>query len=399
MAYENFLNDDFSLSGSRERGALEALNFMSENTINKVVYPSEFTIFSLTSQKNPEQIEMLKIKPDYTDEKLILPANPKQVYFGHGSGNRGSLPVSKLRSWGLSDSQIEEIYARGFFLQYHDENDEIITLIPSKSFLSTFCKQLGCGRLDEGINPFRDLYLASLMRYADSFQIVYRKNGNIGKVFACFSRDVKHTSQTVVMDIKEELLKHRNTCIRGWRIDHYLTYIDFAFTDRMEVIGGARVTPGVRFTFSDVGDASYCLQSSLFIYGGIILIGKELSKRHTKTEFDVKTFVQDYFDSYYGEIKISMQKIKDSKTIEVDNVQDKVSKTITHIGLKRVFGLANTNKLKESYLKTIPDEQGSQEDVFMAILKIPGNIRNHHSYSMYSDVAKIVAGIFDGEVK
>lgn len=386
--YANFLDEDFEISDNRENGVNKALTIISNSTVYKVINPSGITIFSLTSRRSDDSFDLIKINPDYADEKIILPSNPQQIYFAPSRGNRGTMSVDKLKKWGITDKQISEIRERGYFLQYH-EKSTVITLIPSKAFLATLCRQIGCGKLEEGIEPLRDIYLASKLRDAEPFMLVYRTNGRIGKAFGCFSTSFSHNPQTIVYDFKAELSKISPVAIRGWRINHFVTKIDFMFAEMSQRIGGLKMVPGVRLTMSDVGDASYSLQNTIYLNGGMVIFNKAVSKRHVGV-LNVSEMTAIYESQINDECTFVFDRLKEMENHSVDDVKESVLKALKSIGFGPAYGVQNAAKFKKKHVNNLSASKGTRLDVVKFLMKIPGLIRNHTSPALYENVAETV---------
>lgn len=385
--YKNFLDEDFEVFDNRENGARQALTVMSNSTVCRTIEPSGVTIFSLISKRRTdEQMELIKISPDYADEKLILPENPKQVYFSPKNNTRGTLSWNTLRKWGVTDAQINEIYERGYFMQYH-ERATSITLIPSKAFLATLCRQIGCGKLEEGIEPLRDIYLASKLRDAEPFIMVYRTNGRIGKAFGCFSTSFSHNPQTIAFEFKHELSKISPVAIRSWRVNHFVSRIDFMFSELSQRIGGIKLTPGVRLIMSDVGDASYSLQNVIFLNGGMVLFNKAVSKRHLG-KLDVKEMTETYQKNIKDEFNVVFDSLKKMEQKPIDNVKKAIIEIMKSIGFSSAYGVQNASALKKQYIKNMKEKPGTEFDAVKFVMRIPGMIRNSASLQQFEIVAE-----------
>lgn len=391
--YENFLDENFEIGENRINGVETALNMFSENTVCQTVDPYDFTIWSLLSRRSDQGMELIKISPACADEKLILPENMNQVYFRKGNGTRGLLPFETLKKWGIRQKQIEEIYERGFFLQYHD-SDSVITMIPSKAFLATLCRRVGCGKLNEGIDPLRDIYLASRMRNADPFKLVYRKNGVIAKAFGCFSQGFVSNPQTVALDFAEELSKTSPVTIRAWNITHFLTKIDYMFTMNAVVFKRVKITPGIRFILSDVGDASYTMKNVLYINGGMVYLSKGVSRSHQGI-LDAPGLTQSYIDQAYGELKSISDKLDAMGDTPVESVKKAILELYKKCGLYKAYGKLNSNRFLNRYVMPMSDKPGNKLDAALFILKMPGYIKNRSKFILYEEVANAAGKVFD----
>lgn len=394
--YKTFLDDDFEISGNREIGAKKALSAFSESTKYELVNPYSFTIFSLLSKRKNNSLELIKIEPDYTDEQLIIPQNMNQVYYRRENGNKGAFPIQKFRDWGVNDTQIKEICERGFFLQYLNEKGKRMTLIPSQAFLATLCRQLGCGKLSDGINPFRDLYLASLMRDAEPFKLVYRTNGSVCKAFGCFSKNFTQTPQMIAFDFKEGLSKFGPVLIRAWRLNHFLTAIDFSFAEESVRIGKMRITPGVRLTMSDVGDASYSLQNALYINGGLVLFDKSVSKRHSGT-LEVKEMIEEY-EINYRHMKEVLKSLSSMQNVPIENLRKTVRNLLKYVGFGNLYGVRNASKFKEVHVNELSTQPATLLDAILIVIKIPGMIRNNCTALLYDRVAAGIGKILENDI-
>jgi len=394
-----FLDDDFEISESRENGFTLAINEMSKNTVYELVRPERFLIFSLIEPiDNNGNMKVIRLNPDYMDMKLFMPRSNNDLYFRKETGNAGVQCVKKFKELGFTNTQIKEIERSGFFLQYQRDNGATITLIPSKAFLSTLCRQLGIGKLNEGIDPIRDIFIASKLRYADKFMLVYRKAGNAlnghGKAFGCFTPKFSHTPQTIAFDFKNKLSEFGTLSIRYWCINHFLTNVDFAFNNIGVRVEKTKITPGVRLTLSDVGDSSYRLQNALYLNGGTVLFEDLSMTRRHSGELKVEDMVSEYRNVLYPRLNDAIAVLETLDVIKVSNKNLAIKRIMKKIGFAAAIGVTNATGFKRKYLSD-SNEGCTALDVALYMLKIPGIIKSQYKISVIEKASACVGKIFD----
>lgn len=387
----NYLDEDFVLEDYKEGSLRDVLEEISDSTKFKIVEPARFKIYSIIHTKDKGSLRIVALDPDFMTADILLSPDASSEYFKQG--NMGNLPIHSLKLRGMTNEQIEEVKRIGFLLRYRDDKSEF-TLIPSDAFLATLCRQLGIGRLSDGIDPLRDIYLASKMRYADEFGIVYRTYKGYGKVFGCFSPKFSATPQTVCYEFMEGLKDLGdvafNISIRRWKITHFLTTVQFSLNSLTEVIGGVKITPGVRLKLSDVGDASFTLESILCLNGGTVLLGDKVTRRHTG-----KIIPSDIISEYskcISHISDALGYLRDGEGMVVEDKFKEMKKLLKRIGFESAFGLRNTNAFLKEYLSE-ETVQCTYFDVLIDILKIPGIIQGKYQPNIEELVSLSVGGV------
>lgn len=384
----NYLDEDYVLEDFKEGNLKDVLEEISETTMFKIVNPACFKIYSVLDTKDKNNLRIVALDPDFITAKILITPDQNNYF---KNGNIGNLPIKSLKVRGITDKQIEEIKRIGFLLRYRDDDNEFI-LIPSDAFLATLCRQLNMGKLESGIDPLRDIYIASKMRCADEFGIVYRTQKGYGKVFGCFSTKFVSVPQTICYEFMAELAKldATNVSIRHWKITHFLTTVQFALNGLTEIIGGVKVTPGVRLTLSDVGDASFTLESIICLNGGTILLGDKVSRRHSG-DISPADLIAEY-SKCLKRIRRVLDDLKKSEETIVEDRNQEILKVLRKIRFDSAFGIRNATSFKKRY---DPEEVISCTylDVLMEILKIPGIIRGEYQRNLEEQVSLCVGNV------
>lgn len=395
----SFLDEDFVLEDFKEGNMCQAVQELSDATYLKKIEPCQMKIYSLTGERDYENdlFHIILIDPDYADIRMIVNKDPRKAYFQKGNGNIGCIKLDYLRNLGMTEKQLREIEEIGFFLQYKGDK-KLLTLIPSKAFLATLCRQLGIGKVNgDEPDPIRDVYLASRLRKTDEFSIIYRKNQKgYGKVFGCFSPKFAYVPQNIIFEFMEELSKMEGVngaiSIRKWKITHFYTVIDFIADDLVENINGVKITPGFRLTLSDVGDSSYTIESTLCLCGGVVLFNDKTIRRHTGT-LDVQSLVKAYNRNFKVLIK-AMNRLHKGVDVPVSSRKEATLYLLKKIQFNVAFGIRNAIAFKGKYVENRDDEKCSETDVLLDILKIPGIIQTSHKKEAVDSVSIAVGQVF-----
>ena len=384
----DFLDEDFRLTGNKDYKLEEALKYMSDKTYHQTVIPAEFTLFSIVEvNKKKEYFYAMKLLPDFIDLALFLTNNTQKHYFAPNNKNIGILPFDNFRQSGMTEKQIGDIAKSGFFLQHNGKTR--LTLIPSKALMATLCRQLGVGKLNAGIDPIRDIFLASRMKDADPIQMVYRQRDGYAKAFGCFSSRFHHRPQTVVYDIKNKISDGK-IALTNWDITHFLTRIDYAYPEEQRIIGGVKIIPGTRIQLSDVGDSSYILQNTLHLNGGIVLLQQMESRKHSG-ELDVGEFTSAYREKK-KEIGSILEQIQAMSGESVDNMRETELSLHDKIKLKSSFGPIAYDEYLKKY--SLEDKRGTMLDVILHMLKIPSYMQNVLSDYILREISACIGRLF-----
>lgn len=389
-----FLEESYEIVEHSEMGLFQILTHVSNRTHFELVDPVNITIFSLLREPTEDEdaFEVIKTKPAFADMRLFLPQKDGENYFSTERGNIGKMPYAIFLQNGASEEMLEEVKRVGYFMQVTTEENSIVTLIPSKGFLATLCRCCGVGKLEEGVDPMRDIYLASRLVYADPFTLVYRTDGRLGKAFGCFSPKFGTTPQLIVWDFKEELLrKYKNTTVRRWEYNHFITSVDFTLNDRVFRLGKMRITPGIRFTLSDVGDASYTFRLALYCNGGYILLPEFVSRKRSGT-LNISEMIEEFYEKCIPELYNIQCLLEKADTIPVENIGENICSILSSYGFISAIGKTKAVEYYQKFRENTED--GTMVDVLQAILKISGIAKKQECNSCLKKTSECIGSIF-----
>ena len=376
---------------------------VGKHTVYKVVHPEHIEIYSIVRPRNKEKgkeedfFEIIKLIPDYMDMRFFMPNNMDQFYFKSEMKTKGIVSCEKFRKAQITDKQINEIEDVGFFMQLIDpKKHSAFILIPSKNFFTPFCRKLGIGKVNYGIDPIRDIYLASRLKDANPFVIVYRTNdpATYGKAFTCFSEKTVKIEQSCIFDYKDALAKIEPNIIRSWQYTHTRTDIDFSYPARsINLKQKCKITLGTRLSFSDIGECAFRLQNCIFTNGGTILLPQEASRKKSN-KLSPEGIVKDYNSQCYMKFDKIMEQLKSYETIPVTDMQQSVWNILEKLKFSSAFGFSNTRDLQKNYLSTF-EKEGDALDVVIKILKIPGVLQRNYPGTTHDRVNECIGKIFN----
>lgn len=368
-----------------------------------LTHPEHIEIYSIVRPRNKEKgkeedfFEIIKLIPDYMDMRFFMPNNMDQFYFKSEMKTKGIVSCEKFRKAQITDKQINEIEDVGFFMQLIDpKKHSAFILIPSKNFFTPFCRKLGIGKVNYGIDPIRDIYLASRLKDANPFVIVYRTNdpATYGKAFTCFSEKTVKIEQSCIFDYKDALAKIEPNIIRSWQYTHTRTDIDFSYPARsINLKQKCKITLGTRLSFSDIGECAFRLQNCIFTNGGTILLPQEASRKKSN-KLSPEGIVKDYNSQCYMKFDKIMEQLKSYETIPVTDMQQSVWNILEKLKFSSAFGFSNTRDLQKNYLSTF-EKEGDALDVVIKILKIPGVLQRNYPGTTHDRVNECIGKIFN----
>lgn len=400
---QQFLDEDYKSFCPRENGSHLFFKEVGKHTVYKVVHPEHIEIYSIVRPRNKEKgkeedfFEIIKLIPDYMDMRFFMPNNMDQFYFKSEMKTKGIVSCEKFRKAQITDKQINEIKDVGFFMQLIDpKKHSAFILIPSKNFFTPFCRKLGIGKVNYGIDPIRDIYLASRLKDANPFVIVYRTNdpATYGKAFTCFSEKTVKIEQSCIFDYKDALAKIEPNIIRSWQYTHTRTDIDFSYPARsINLKQKCKITLGTRLSFSDIGECAFRLQNCIFTNGGTILLPQEASRKKSN-KLSPEGIVKDYNSQCYMKFDKIMEQLKSYGTIPVTDMQQSVWNILEKLKISSAFGFSNTRDLQKNYLSTF-EKEGDALDVVIKILKIPGVLQRNYPGTTHDRVNECIGKIFN----
>lgn len=246
------------------------------------------------------------------------------------------------------------------------------------------------------IDPIRDIYLASRLKDANPFVIVYRTNdpATYGKAFTCFSEKTVKIEQSCIFDYKDALAKIEPNIIRSWQYTHTRTDIDFSYPARsINLKQKCKITLGTRLSFSDIGECAFRLQNCIFTNGGTILLPQEASRKKSN-KLSPEGIVKDYNSQCYMKFDKIMEQLKSYETIPVTDMQQSVWNILEKLKFSSAFGFSNTRDLQKNYLSTF-EKEGDALDVVIKILKIPGVLQRNYPGTTHDRVNECIGKIFN----
>lgn len=391
--FQDFLSDDFLVQGNDLKSLQEALSFVKEHTICEKVAPYNMVLFSLLSSKkrNDTGINLITIVPEEADSSLLLPETEKEIHFSIQNKNKGSIRFETLEKWGIQKKDLQQIYCMGFFFQFTNEEGKQITMIPSEMFAKTFYKRLGCGKLQEGINPLRDIYIANRMKYSEEVTLIYRTQEGLAKGFAAFSPTFGSTSENIVEDFCSSM---KNAEVNNWQITHKQGIVDLVCPP--SCLGHVEGQFLMRFQWSDLGDACYSIQAGLFVNGSIILFPYKVERRHTNN-FELKTlmekFQQEQFKMFYESLAFPAL-YSSNKTVY--NPLKSIEKFLSRI--QSIVGKKVYKKLQDEILPELCTESKTDYvNVLNQFLKIPKILYPYLSYERQKALSEWYGNILKGK--
>lgn len=391
--FEKFLLDSYEVEANNDLELVEFLTSVSNRTHFEVIEPTSLQVYSLLNEPNEDAngIDIIKLDPAYSDMRLFLP-NKGESYFAPEKGNVGTMPYEAFLENGMTEEFLEELKTVGYFFQMTTEAGKKVTLIPTKGFLATLCRQLGVGKLEEGISPMRDIYLTSRFSYCEPFTLVYRTDKKFGKAFGCFSPNFGKTPQTVILKFKEQLMRNNpNISVRHWEYTHSITSVDFCLNNEIFKLGKMKVTPGVRLSLSDIGDSSYTLQCVLYCNGSVVTLPESISRKRSG-ELDVESMVAEFLEVCTQELNNLKKLVETYKTISVTNIGLTCVAILKDIGFGAAIGKYQSIEIFKNFKEN--ESSGTLEDVVCQILKIPGNVKANNIRSCMMRVSASIGQIF-----
>lgn len=397
-----FLDREFEISGTREHDLAMLLEEVNDRTHYQVVDPDDITIISIVRSCSMDKGQyagekafcVIQFMPGDVNLSMLMPRNPQQVYFQQKKGNYGVLPFSYLKKkYGMTDSQISEVWDTGYFFSYDDGSGEEI-YIPSAQFMPDLCRMV-CrnGTLQPGIDPFRDLYLAHMLQKQDPFLMVSRNGKSMSRAFGCFSEHFIQSRQTVVFDFLDRLREEFPVGIRQWRFTHEQTTVDFLFTGEHRMFGRTRVSSGVRLTVSDTGHSAYTLQNTLYLNGGTVICDELTRKRHQGT-LDVDELVTDYLEGVRPALLSHFKELEEASGIPVPDLKAALSGQVSSMKMGKVLGKKRAGDYQEKFFSGISSGPGTRQQVMLEILKVPGYLSGGCDGYMKDAVCRFPSGVF-----
>jgi hypothetical protein len=311
---------------------------------------------------------------------LLMPQTLEQVHFRPQNKKMGKLSVEHLKeTFGFTDEQIEEVNEAGFLLMYNDGQNSII-LLPSKRFLFELCRKCGISKLNTGVDPLRDIYLASRMRHIEPFRLIYRTDEYKGKALCCASDRYKIGKQTIAIAMKNRLKEKFQNVVEGsWSINHFITSTTFLFPNETMTIKDTEITPGIQFTFSEVMDSQYVMEYVLCTKHSKVVIGQATEQKHSE-KFDLDSFIETFLKANASVMKKTKELVLTLKAHENETIDflTPIESILDKLHFSTVYGKKNAKVFKNTYLsKSFSTTKGS---VGLFFLEIPKILRQEKEY-------------------
>ena len=225
----------------------------------------------------------------------------------------------------LNDDLIDEIYGCngdqeiGYAIMVEGS-----LYIPTRDFMATFCNSLGAGfnKLPTGRDLMRDLYIIShLFDAKEKLSFVCKHDPDckysVYRVFAAFSDSFKLHDNSNILFLVDNII-NRGYEISKYTMNHSVSEIDFYDPNGGVTFGGKTVYSGIRLSWSDVGDASFSLNSTMIVDGSVTLTNIKRTLGH-KTSFDknaYKNLLSEFFPLLMKETTLfKLEELPDEKKL------------------------------------------------------------------------------------
>lgn len=392
----DILSDNFRLEGMKLPDLREDLQIMNETTKIIDVDASNFTLYSIVDMKK-DVFMVAKLLPDEINEDMLFPTSPKQEYLKK-EGNYVELDINDLRCEGFTSEMINDIHKIGFFFKV-EVDKKYIFLIPSKLFLSILCNQFKYGKMQLGMNIFRDLYLCTLLQNnIGKFRFIYRTdNRRVGRILGAVSSKFSITPADTVYSLWNNLKLKDKYRIYYYRITHAKTMINF-MKGTVDSSLNRKIFFGCRFSYSDIGRGSYTLESTVIHGGAIMPLGDAITRKHVG-EFPVKDFVDIYHKK--NAVHKVMQNLNRASKKKIASVRKTVTAFINSSEFKKINGAKATKKLMrdEDFFLSIPDDVGTEFDAIYWIGAIVDYYLNRKTDIQYEALCTYVGKVWKEGLK
>ena len=296
---------------------------------------------------------------------------------------------------GFSASDIENIKARGYLLQYiydpYDseteglsggekrEPDTAAFFVPHSGLMAKLCQSLGEGTYADGVNPFAYLHLASRIKAQEKCDLMLISRGLPGcpqKMLSCLKK-AREIPQLTALEVQEALGNQLKTKaeIRFWIVTQEVTVIDIAFpelemgatfnADRTIETDG--YTPGASLSFSGIGEHAFMMEGVVFSRGGMIPVPERSVKAKQTISFQFQELVKEFLEKKFPDVQAICKRLTDEGPDAVLNVKQAVESMLEDSGVSG--GQAYGKKKDEEYRKSAkwPDVAGTKKDVMACV--------------------------------
>ena len=177
----DYLDCNLSIEGWSKNDLFRATKDVDTHTSCIDIVPQDIIVYSVESICKAG-LNVMIADPNYMNVRDLFPLKSNKSIYSEGTGNYFLYKYEDMKKEGLSDTLIEEIKMVGYFLEYKDTY-----IVPSTTFMATFCRQLGCSKLPDMSDPIREIFIAHLLRDANNFKMIYRHQNGVCKALACFT--------------------------------------------------------------------------------------------------------------------------------------------------------------------------------------------------------------------
>lgn len=365
-------------------------NFLGEKTkmcgMTKEKLYRDLTVFRpmIQSVKTDEMTIISFFPPDKEGYYKIMETNIDNIscfipekMLGKITNVSRNVLVSRYK---LSEELLDEIYGVGneqeigFVIM-----SEGSIFVPTRGFMATFCNSLGAGfnKLPTGFNPYRDLFIINQLfdAKAETLKFICKHDPDcrysIYRVFAAFSGTHTPYKTDDIISMVENILK-RGYKINRYTMTHSITEIDFTDFSSAVDISGKTAYLGIRLSWSDIGDASFALQSSMIVDDSVTLTKVKCMLNHKFTSVNSETYkalVHEFFPKLIKEVSLfKLQELPEDKKLPTDKYKSILQDA--GINKKAVKDDDLDISIKEFALLILTKSSKISEDIFDRTSKI-----------------------------
>lgn len=364
----DYLNGSLCIKGWSKNDLFSATKEVDAHTRCVDIVPQDIIVYSVESVcKNG--LNIMVADPNFMNVRDLFPIKINKSLYDAESGNYFLYKYEDMKKEGLSDTLIEEIKVVGYFLEYKETY-----IIPSTTFMATFCRQLGCSKLPDMSDPIREIFIAHLLRDANNFKMIYRVQNGVCKALACFTSSYVNLLQYDVVreliDSLEEVFPQ--VLVNYFKISQNKTTIIFTFPEKAYIVKfdnkKKRICPGVIFTMSQCGDYSFSLQGYIAINGkGVVIDG--LNSSHSG-KFKISRLVKDYFEKKYMLVEQAIKRVIETDDSNSIDFKENFIKCLNAIYFSPAVGQKMYALIKE----TLVDRKCSSKELIVSLLDVAGLI-------------------------
>lgn len=302
MSSQTVFCDKLKLTGTEEKHLLRVLEKLFNLTEQLYIEPERLCFCSIY-QNFKDEVRVAKMDAETATFSNLVHQIMKKNDSDRAAMDFFKIPKSYFYQRGVSREEMYKLLKIGMYFEYDD-----LLILPSERSLGYLGRFMKFSSFQKGMNPLRELLIASQIYDSKPFYMTVRKGKSVMKAFYASAtkpdiEPVKNVCRSVIKNLKK-----KGAVIRSWEVTQEKTEVLFTYPQYS--VEGFEF--GVKFHASDIGEYAFTLCNCIYAAGNAYMINDCSIERKNYGQFNTQEFFNEFdsistgtFEEYLFNIQFS----------------------------------------------------------------------------------------------